>query len=390
MQARNLTLLIACAAILSAAPDKDHVMIVEPDGRHTSFPQNALDYVDAPRAAVFNPDKVSALLDIALKSDPVLPHDGDKPGDPRATNLDYKKDDFFCIVHIMRWKDPAGTPDNELNKTQTVDKQNWYVYHAGNAWRQEDFTDRQRLFGSKNVWLLFIHLNARKQFPYDIRYEFDLTDLTPAPLQHLLDLAALFAGSGKESTVEANPNWWGMYRIKVKHLPVEISATAETQKPDSSEDPKTMGTAVKFINEGLYRYDFGIAVPIKKISQTQVDSTNGTLSPKSADTTNAFGIFEFYPHKTDVRNTNFSPIPYLIGGVKIGRQPLHNILAGVGWGPKFAQFYLGAMVVKQEKTGTAAQPTMRRAGYEPQVSFGLILSVKGFNDARKKNKGATQ
>jgi hypothetical protein len=378
MLMRRMFWILAISQLLWASPNTDHVVITEPASRHQPF--TLMRYVDAPRAVIDSPDKAGQLVTQALSAG--VAHDGNSPDALAPIGLNPNAVDFFCLVHIIRWKDPDA---QDPKKPQAMDKQNWYVYHAGNAWRQEDFTDRNRITGSKNLWLLFIQINARANYSYDIRYEFDLADLTPAHLQHGLGLIQLFAGAG-EAAAEIK-NYWGMYRIQVKHVPNEMSATAEAVPiPDKGDKPQAMGSAVKFVNEGLYRFDFGVAVPIRKISQVQVDSTNGVLTRKSADTTNAFGIIDLYPYKVDVRNTNFSWIPYVIGGAKIGSQPLHNILLGVGWGPKFAQFYVGALFVKQQQTGTAAQPSVRRTSYEPQVSFGLNMSIKGFTDASKKTK----
>jgi len=55
-------------------------------------------------------------------------------------------------------------------------------------------------------------------------------------------------------------------------------------------------------------------------------------------------------------------------------------LLAAGWGPKFAQFYFGAVLVKQQSvTGSTTH-----SSYEPQFSFGINLSVKALNDLTKK------
>jgi len=57
---------------------------------------------------------------------------------------------FHCIIHILRWND-AGK----------VDKQSWYVYSKNESgWSDTQFQGL-RIFGSHNIALLYVHLNAQ-------------------------------------------------------------------------------------------------------------------------------------------------------------------------------------------------------------------------------------
>jgi hypothetical protein len=124
---------------------------------------------------------------------------------------------------------------------------------------------------------------------------------------------------------------------------------------------------------------------VKGISQTTVSTTNGTISPKSTSTQNAFAVLDLYPYPNDTRNTPFSYIPYVIAGVATASQPLHKILLAVGWGPAFTQVYLGAILVKQQKVAGSSTSGVS-GGFEPQFSIGINLSAKGFNALLKKTK----
>ncbi|HEY1463442.1 MAG TPA: hypothetical protein VGF44_08500 [Terriglobales bacterium] len=358
-----------------------------------------LNYINATDATVSSPLDARAILDAiqkaaagsVSKSTPLhlysrnLDCGTTSPDEgvlPKAAAPKFDAKDFYCLIHVLLWKNP----DSTNAKAIAVDKQNWFVYHAGNAWRLEDFNSRNRVFGSKNLWLLFVYINSPSSYKYEIRYEIDMKDVTPAPINDLLALAGVVSGGGGQAAGEKQ-TLWGMYPINVTHLPNQISIQSEVYGPDSSDTltlQKTGASPPTFVNEGRYHYDFGIAVPVKGISQTTVSTSNGTISPKSTSTQNAFAVADLYPFPNDVRNTTFSPYPYLIGGVATASQPLHKILMAVGWGPAFTQFYVGALLVKQQSVATSTKP--QHSSYEPQFSLGINLSVKAFNGLLKKSK----
>jgi hypothetical protein len=90
---------------------------------------------------------------------------------------------FYCMIHILTWKDDQAT----------VQADHWYVYHPG-TWSRTDFS-RLRIFGSGNVALLYVHLNARgetssaslieelsKNSPEDLATKLTNRDASKSPL----------------------------------------------------------------------------------------------------------------------------------------------------------------------------------------------------------------
>jgi hypothetical protein len=77
-------------------------------------------------------------------------------------------------------------------------------------------------------------------------------------------------------------------------------------------------------------------------------------------------------------------VPHFIGGVAIAKQPQNKILIGASFGPRFANFYLGSLFVKQEEAVTQdGSDTIVRKHYRSQFSFGLNLPVRGIIEALK-------
>ena len=58
-----------------------------------------------------------------------------------------------------------------------------------------------------------------------------------------------------------------------------------------------------------------------------------------------------------------------------------QILLGGAWGPQFANFYVGALWVKQPNTPVAGQPP--KSSFSCQFAFGLNLTVSGFANLKK-------
>jgi len=331
--------------------------------------------IDSAHATIRSVADAKALLEAAQRMQL-----GGSPFDPSAK-------DFYCLIHVVSWKEETTGQDI---KKLTLGAQNWFVYHTG-EWGRIDFT-ADRLYGSRNVWLMAIHLNATLE--YTARYGVDFRRLTPTPLENLFALASLLRGQAV-AELSVVPDFIFVRKLDVKHLPGEIAIHAEAANDEGAEVIGSLGDPRKFINEGLYRFDFGVANSITKLSQLKFNADNGTVTPEEASTGAAFGTVNLYPFPVDVRTRRFSPYPYVVLGVGISRQPMQRMLFGVGWGPKFAQFYAGAALVKgQELTGlaegdSATPDALTRAtkkGYSPQFSFGINLPVRAFIDLLGEKK----
>jgi hypothetical protein len=279
-----------------------------------------------------------------------------------------------AIIHLVQWK-----PD-KVNDVPQAASSHWYVYSGAKGWDQDALAQNNRIFGIRHVLLMYVYLNLPagfNQFPW---YQVEATSKIPAPLRDLFLVSSAF-------TAEAVANAkFGVAAFDVPELPSDLSVTAglATPNPSGVESVTTTGTAQSFDDEGRYFVDFSIGIPLRKMSEAKFDNTNNTVSPATVDKRTMFALIDLYPFRKDVKSTGWDWRPYGVAGLGIGSQPLHRILVAVGWGPKFAQFYVGALFSKQEslatlQAGATATPAQQAADarlkYGTQFAFGINIPV---------------
>jgi hypothetical protein len=292
-----------------------------------------------------------------------------------------KDKNFYCIFHLLKWSDVA-------NHKQTVQAENWYLYHRGKLTVGSASTI-PRLYGARNVTFLYIHFNKDpNDNEYTPLYRFEVEKKTPAYINDLLGLAGLansiLGGGNAKAALAAPPeDWFGVANLTFDYKVADITATPKLTRLDqvTIED---MGRAQKFDNEGKYFVDFSVGVPVRKISELEFSSTNNTVTANEIDKTKLFAFVNLYAIPVDIKSSSPNLIPHFVGGVALEKQPLHKIFVGAGFGPLVANFYIGALFVKQEKLqtlnpGDPASPsqvdTDTRRRFKPQVAFGLNLPV---------------
>jgi hypothetical protein len=296
----------------------------------------------------------------------------------------FEDKDFYCIIHVLRWSAPAAG-----NGAQTIQAQNWYLYNYHNLTLGNP-TTIPRLYGAKNITLLYLHLN--KQTNYDPLYEIEIKKRTPAYVSRLLGLAGLFSSLTGAGAAAINNDYWAAYSFAVRYKISDISVTPKVTRPATGA-VEDAGVAQKFDNEGKYLADFSVGVPIRKISQLSFDSTNNTVAAKEVDETDVLALVNIYPRPIDIRSNNVDWVPHFVGGVAIAKQPLHKIFVGAGFGPIVANFYIGALFVKQDQLSTlkpgdpATQDQVSndlRRRYKTQVAFGVNVPVGAIIEKLKK------
>jgi len=302
-----------------------------------------------------------------------------------VSKADVEDPSFYCIIHIVRWQD---------SDTGKVDKQHWYVFRGGKpvkdskptaynpAWSVDDLQG-SRLYGTKGFWLLYVHLNASK--PYLAEYDSAVTGKIQANLASLFAVAKLFnpaantaAPAAPEDTNQTYNFYGGTYFEA--SVPSDIVLTAKKLPPPGAADTAAQSIAdnQKFDNESKYFFDFSVGVPIKKVSELTFDSKANTVSPTPQSNRKALALVDIHFPPVDVKSTKSTLIPYLVSGVSIDSQPLHQILVGVGWGLPFANMYIGSLWVKQPGA-TAGAP----ASFSPQLAIGINLTVSAFSNLKK-------
>lgn len=373
MKNRKFFLLIGFIVLsaTAAAAQTQRIAINEP---LEGWPSAALDtYINKITAEINDAAGAEAIMGKLL-------HDQKRNSaiDPKTFN----DKNFYCIIHVLRW-----SPLVAASNSQTIQAQNWYLYNqhklsSGNA------KTTPRLFGAKQITLLYIHLN--KHTNYDPLYRVEVTKKTPAYLSHLLGLAGLYnsitdaalaalAAVAPLSTVD----FWAAYTFDVQYKVSDISITPKVTR-SATGAIEDAGVAQGFDNEGKYFVDFSVGVPVKKFSQVNFDSTNNVVTAKEVDKTDVLALVNLYPKPIDVKSNSVNLVPHFVGGVAIAKQPLHRIFVGAGFGPVVANFYIGALFVKEQQLSTlqpgdAATPTQLnndvRYRYKSKVAFGLNVPV---------------
>src|SRR5579859_2277503 len=313
-----------CILLLSAVPlfaATQHLALR--DETPTPMPATSEKYLTLSKASIGGPVDAHQLIVNAISNHYF---GGDRKTHWTATDVD--KSSFYCIIHVVRWKD-APASDNANDPVQKVDSQNWYVYNGSGAWAQDDFDKNKRIFGAKNIALLYIHLNRTTS--YKVEYDIDVTSKTPANLVHLFDAASAFLSAKPEAaTKAASPqNVFGITDANIAYVPSDLSVTGNFSM--SPGDIQPVGDSEVFDNEGKYWWDVSVAVPISKMSQLQFSDTNNTVTAANVDKRTVFAALDLYPFKKDVKNPGFDLRPYGLVGLGVSSQPLHRILAAAGW-----------------------------------------------------------
>jgi hypothetical protein len=210
------------------------------------------------------------------------------------------KDQTF-VIHVARWSEGGE-----------IVKQNWFVYQTG-AWTDAQFATSKRIYGKRQIWFLYIQINAQSNS--NTTYVIETQKKAPAAYLHLQSATSLFGVTLPTLTAGEPRNIWNAELVSIPYMPSYVAIT-----------PKfTGGAPATFDNEGLSRIDFSAAVPVNKTSNLGM-----------------FGLADVYLRPVDVAGLGFGNWPHLIGGVRVGNQPLKNILVGIGWGPMYGGVVIGS------------------------------------------------
>jgi hypothetical protein len=206
--------------------------------------------------------------------------------------------DLTFVIHIVRWSDSGE-----------IVRQNWFVYRSG-TWTDAQFASAKRIYGQRQIWFLYIQLNARSNT--NTAYVFQTRKKAPAYFTHLETAAGLF---GVSLPMAGEPhNIWNARVVSVPYVPSDLAITPQ------------FGGGATFDDEGLSWLDFSAAIPMTKTS-----------------TPSMFAVVDLYLKPADIKSTmGFDSWPHLVEGVRVGSQPLKNILLGVGWGPVYGGVVVGS------------------------------------------------
>ena len=206
--------------------------------------------------------------------------------------------DLTFLIHVARWSESGE-----------IVRQNWYVFHSG-EWSDAQFSSANRIYGRKQVWFLYIQINARSGA--NTTYVIQTKKKSPLYFDHLQSAAALF-GVNLTPAAGETQNIWNAKLLTIPYLPSDVAITP------------SFGGGATFDDEGLSWFDFSAAVPLTKTSSAGM-----------------FGAVDLYFRPTDIKGLGFGNWPHAVEGVWVGNQPLKHILLGVGWGPMYGGVVMGS------------------------------------------------
>jgi hypothetical protein len=170
-------------------------------------------YFDEINAALRR-DQASAFLDVVVSHAVNI---WKAESEKRATTVD--EQDPYYIIHVVRWRQ-----ETDSTKPQTVDKQKWYVHHGG-SWSDQDFAERRRIYGAKQVRFVYVHLNRRDDFNYSVTYNLEVTRKTPAFLAHLGVIGGLFGMPTRAGGAAEIGAYWGAHQFEFDAIPSDLKLT---------------------------------------------------------------------------------------------------------------------------------------------------------------------
>ena len=203
-------------------------------------PSTAVDlYIDQTKVAFRSTEVAGDFLNLAMEQFASL-----RAPDKKAAG------DAYYIIHLLRWKDPqqAADPSNPAAETGfslNVDAQNWYVYHRG-TWSTEDFSSRNRLYGAKTIYLLYVELNVPASASIRPIYTLNYVEKTADNVNHLLSLLSLFlpssATGGASKLAEAPPRiLWGAGNFENIKAPSDVTVSVAFEPAPTRQDASLAG-----------------------------------------------------------------------------------------------------------------------------------------------------
>lgn len=249
--------------------------------------------------------------------------------------------DDYCVIQVVRWKQATAAKDAPA-KYEAKDR--WYLYQkvidpkneSQAIWVLQEKQDGVRIFGSKRVAALLIHLDALPT--WDIKYAVKVTERIPANVQNVLDLAGVIASKGAErATAPPNVNLWGGQLLtNINDIPSDIAFKGNIKftNADGSSDQQPNDYTKAYINEGRYHWDVSVGLPLKSFSEVQYDASGGVVTAKKTERQNAYGLLNLFlnPKGVDLSDDSAFKTLHFVVGVPISGKPLDRPMVGLGMG----------------------------------------------------------
>lgn len=292
----------------------------------------------------------------------------------------------YAIMHVAQWE-----------KNRKILKQKWYVHRTTEipgVWLPKEINGT-RIYGSAKIAFIGLHY----QTPADLSYRIEIASKESAPLQSaraLLELAAPMMVMAPTLDSAVTPWMWTARAIDVQHVPSDIVARmmlpVKAAQPDGDEAEVAKQT---FDNEGLYRWDFSVGLPVTSLHQLEYNAADGTVRTTEVDKQNLLAFVNFHFVRVDTKQVRRKLTPSLLVGVSIDSRPLDRLVVALATGLTVAQVFVGASFdrVKEPSSLTLGQNSTEaqlkqdlRAKYKPQLIVGVNAPVRQVIDRLNPKK----
>jgi hypothetical protein len=218
----------------------------------------------------------------------------------------------------------------------------------------------------------------------DVAYRVEVTRKLPAPVQSALGLVfSAQTGQGPLKLATVPGQIWSGRVLNIRHAPSDITVQGTLTTSNSSvEIGKTT-----FDNEGLYRWDISVGIPVKATKELVYDSTSQGVTPKVVEKQNVYALFNFFFKAIDVKGGKAQWIPHPVVGMGITGKPADRTMVGGALGIHKVQGFAGCAfnrVQRETAAATATQPAKLEFGYDKKFIFGINLPVRQVLDIWKK------
>ena len=341
---------------------------------------------------------------------------------------------FYCMIHVMRWKNFGPQPPANTNAPGTVpapaiDLQNWYTYNVN----EKDRFEGVRIFGSRNVGFLYVHVNVlgndgsaltppqrallaspltvtdRGHAPIPLdngfvvkefqRFNYTWQEKEKLPklasdVSQLLGFIAQAAGGLPESVI-------ALYGSSQKPLPLKYRTSDITVKLIQLIDQglgqveKNQISAQTYDNEGRTRFDISLGVPVTKVKELQFDASDNTVRSKNTDRQHVYAFLNIFLKPVDTKGVTVNSFPHFMVGVPISGKPLDSPFVGMGYGFNKIQVFTGVVINRERRPSTLITGDMATQNqlesdlknvYKPKFMVGLNFPLKQIIDALSSKK----
>jgi len=227
--------------------------------------------------------------------------------------------DDYCIVHLVLWRG------------QKIEGDAWFLYKATGLgpprWSRKTEQEGRRIYGHKRVAVLLVHLKIAPATEFDINYKVAINQKTPQPFKNIMTLIGVISPTGGAAVAEPIHVWGGKLVI-VEKLPSDmvVSGNVAVSGEQTKEYTRT------YDNEGRYRWDVSVGLPVKTFKELQFNSEGGRVTTSAKDRQNAYGFLNIFPVPVDTKGDAFLTIPHGIVGLPLASKPLHHPFVGIGTG----------------------------------------------------------